>query len=157
MANYNFKQDITEGERGESIIRQELEQHGAIFLGDNKDNKFDISMKMPNGNTNTFEIKTDVFCKPHKDTNNLFIEFESRGKESGINTTIADFFVTYYPFLMEIWYIKTEKLKQLINDNQFKETEFSGDSGSNTKGYLIPRYQFKKHFKVTIPKIRWEN
>jgi hypothetical protein len=101
----------------------------------------------------SYEIKTDVFCKPYLDTGNIFIEFECRGSDSGISVSEADWFVTYFQHFREIWYIKTDKLKKLIINNNFKKTELSGDLNSNTKGYLIPRYQFKKYFKVrTIKK-----
>ena len=61
MANYNFNKDITEGERGEEVVRAELEAEGATFNGDNKNNKYDISMTMPNGREMKFEIKKGKF------------------------------------------------------------------------------------------------
>jgi hypothetical protein len=155
MAEYNFKKDIVVGEKGEQIIREYLESYGAKFISDNKDFNYDLLMLMPNNEEVPFEIKTDVLCQPHNDTNNLFIEFECRNKSSGISVSNSKYFVTYYPFLKEVWFIKTNKLLKLISENDFKTTEFSGDGGSNTKGYLIPRYQHKKHFKVKIVKHKW--
>lgn len=161
MANYNFVEDITQGEKGEQIIKEFLESNGYAFVSDNKDYRYDLQMSLPitkDGsaiNFTTFEVKTDVYCLPHSDTNNLFVEFECRGKHSGINVTEADYYVNYYPYLREAWFIKTSKLKKLINDNCFEVKEFSGDANSNTKGYVIPRYQFKKHFKVKNIKFDW--
>jgi hypothetical protein len=115
-------------------------------------------MKMPIRSSSTYklvsyEIKTDVFCRPDFDTGNIFIEFASRGKDSGITVTKAEWFVTYFKHFREMWYIKSDKLRELISENEFKVHNDSGDLGSNTKGYLIPRYQFKKYFKVrVIPK-----
>jgi hypothetical protein len=157
MANYNFKKDIDIGEAGETIVRLDLESLGGIFISDNKDNRYDLLMKVPLKNglgyqEVSYEIKTDVYCRPHMDTGNLFIEFESRGSDSGISVSKSDWFVTYFEHFREIWYIKTNDLKKLIADNKFKKTELSGDLNSNTKGYLIPRYQFKKHFKVRTVK-----
>jgi hypothetical protein len=158
MANYNFKKDINIGEAGEAIVKLDLESIGGVFISDNKDNKYDLLMDMPlRGESGykkvSYEIKTDVFCKPYLDTGNIFIEFECRGSDSGISVSEADWFVTYFQHFREIWYIKTDKLKKLIINNDFKKTELSGDLNSNTKGYLIPRYQFKKYFKVrTIKK-----
>lgn len=157
MANYDFKKDINIGEAGEVIVRLDLESLGGLFISDNKDNKYDLLMKMPIKNGSgykdvSYEIKTDVYCRPHMDTGNLFVEFESRGSYSGISVSEADWFVTYFEHFREIWYISTVKLKKLISDNNFKKTELSGDLNSNTKGYLIPRYQFKKHFKVRTVK-----
>jgi hypothetical protein len=147
MGNYNFNKDLIIGEQGERTVTQDLESIGAKLITDNKNNSHDLIVEK-NGIQLKYEIKTDVFCFPQFDTGNMFIEFECRGKKSGIEVTTADWFVMYYKYLKEIWYIKTDELKKLINDNQFFETEFSGDQNSNTKGYLIPREQYKKHFIV---------
>jgi hypothetical protein len=158
MANYNFEKDIELGEEGEYRVRLDLESVGGEFVEDNKDNSHDLIMKMPIRSSSTYklvsyEIKTDVFCRPDFDTGNIFIEFASRGKDSGITVTKAEWFVTYFKHFREMWYIKSDKLRELISENEFKVHNDSGDLGSNTKGYLIPRYQFKKYFKVrVIPK-----
>jgi hypothetical protein len=155
MANYNFEKDIELGEEGEKVVIKDLELVGGTFINDNKNNTHDLMMEMPIRGSSTrklvsYEVKTDVFCRPDLDTGNIFIEFESRGKESGISVTKAEWFVTYFKHFNEIWYIKSDKLRKLISENDFKVHGDSGDLGSNTKGYLIPRYQFKKFFKVRI-------
>jgi hypothetical protein len=155
MANYSFEKDIILGEEGEYTVRLDLESVGGRFIGDNKDNSHDLTMEMPirllpDYKLVSYEIKTDVFCRPDLDTGNIFIEFESRGKKSGISVTKAEWFVTYFKHFNEIWYIKSNKLRELISENKFKIHSDSGDLGSNTKGYLIPRYQFKKLFKVRL-------
>jgi len=147
MAEYNFTKDIVVGEHGETVVIKDLESIGATFITDNKDNRYDVIMNINNEEIK-YEIKTDVFCKPENDTGNLFIEYECRGKGSGIIVTEAKWFVTYYEHLRQIWYIQTDVLKQLLMDNNIPKTEFSGDAGSNTKGWLLPRYQYKKHFIV---------
>jgi len=150
MGNYNFNKDLIIGEQGERTVVQDLESIGAKLITDNKNNSHDLIVEK-DGTQLKYEIKTDVFCFPQFDTGNMFIEFECRGKKSGIEVTTADWFVMYYKYLKEIWYIKTDELKKLINDNQFFETEFSGDQNSNTRGYLIPREKYKKHFIVRKP------
>ena len=151
MGNYNFNKDLIIGEQGERTVAQDLESIGAKLITDNKNNSHDLIIEK-DGTQLKYEIKTDIFCFPQFDTGNMFIEFECRGKKSGIEVTTADWFVMYYKYLKEIWYIKTDELKKLINDNQFFETEFSGDQNSNTRGYLIPREKYKKHFIVRKPK-----
>jgi len=150
MGNYNFNKDLIIGEQGERTVAQDLESIGAKLITDNKNNSHDLIVEK-DGTQLKYEIKTDIFCFPQFDTGNMFIEFECRGKKSGIEVTTADWFVMYYKYLKEIWYIKTDELKKLINDNQFFETEFSGDQNSNTRGYLIPREKYKKHFIVRKP------
>ena len=147
MANYNFNKDLAIGEKGEKVVLFDLESMGAKFIDDNKDNCYDLLVEK-GGIQLKYEIKTDVYCFPQFDTGNMFIEFECRGKTSGIEVTKADWFVMHYKYLKEIWYIKTNELKELIKNNQFFKTEFSGDQNSNTKGYLIPREEYKEYFIV---------
>tara|TARA_R110000796_G_scaffold11198_4_gene37359 strand:- start:6429 stop:6884 length:456 start_codon:yes stop_codon:yes gene_type:complete len=147
MAEYNFNKDIILGEKGEDQVIKDLTTLGCTLITKNEDNKFDFIMEK-NGNQVMYEVKTDVYCRPENDTANMFIEFECRGKESGIMVTKAKWFVTYYKHLNEIWYIKTNELKKIINENEFPITEFSGDANSNTKGWLVPRFQHKKKFIV---------
>lgn len=147
MANLNFKQDLVLGNQGETIIKEFLEQKGCIFIDTNNDNKYDLKMLKNNVET-TYEIKTDVLCNPSRDTGNMFVEFQCRNKPSGIETSKAEWFVTYFKFLNEIWFIKTQKLKNLISKNNFYVIKNGGDIGSNTHGYLIKREKFKEYFNV---------
>ncbi len=139
----NFEKDIVTGEKGEEFIKEVLIKRGMVFKKYNKDKRFDLEMEYK-GESITYEIKTDVY---KRDTGNIFIEFECRGVPSGIEVTEADFFVTFFPRLGEIWNIKTSELKKIISENKLKTTSFSGDEGSNTKGYLINKKQYRKMFK----------
>ncbi len=170
MAEYNFRKDITVGERGEKVLIKELENKGLTFVSDNKDNKFDLLMKLPTGNDITFEVKTDVWCVPGrymempfgkiwveaKDSGNLFIEFECRGKSSGVTVSTANTFLYYFPYYGEYWAIQMSTLRKLISNNNFRTTQQSGDDGSYTKGYLIPREKFKSYFKIYKTDYEWE-
>jgi len=147
MANLNFKEDLILGNQGEMIIKEFLENKGCTFINFNNDNQFDLKMIKKNKET-TYEIKTDVLCTPKKDTGNMFIEFKCRNKPSGIETSKAIWFVTYFKFLNEIWFIKTDKLKILISENKFHQIKNGGDVGSATHGYLINRKKFKEYFNV---------
>jgi hypothetical protein len=148
MANLNFKLDLKLGNDGEEIVKKFLESKNHQFVGSNNDNKYDLKMLVRNKET-TYEIKTDVLCSPRYDTGNMFIEFYSRGKDSGIAVTQAKWFVTYFKHLDEIWFIKTNKLKKLISENDFRVISNAGDIGSQTHGYLIKREDFKTYFHVT--------
>jgi hypothetical protein len=147
MANLNFKKDLLLGNEGEDVLRDFLNTKGCEPISKNDDRRYDLKM-LKKGVETTYEIKTDFKCAPLFDTGNIFIEFECRGKESGIMVTEADWFVTYFKYLNEIWFIKSKKLIQLINDNNFPTFSDAGDLNSNTKGYLINRKKFKKHFNV---------
>ena len=147
MANLNFKKDLKLGNDGEDVIINFLESKGCSYVDSNNDNKYDLKM-VTKGKETTYEIKTDVKVAPVYDTGNIFIEYESRGKSSGISVTQADWFVTYFKYLKEIWFIKSETLKQLISENNFPVFYDAGDVGSATHGYLIKRKDFKKYFHV---------
>lgn len=158
MAEYSFKGDIIEGEAGEDFIIDYLcHGWGGHLIEKKKDYTWDFRIKFNSGAESTFELKTDVFCIPPRvlngkhipgrDTGNIFIEFTSWGKQSGIKVTQADWFVYYFKYLGEIWFIKVDDLKNLIEENQFK-IGIGGDPGSDSSGYLIPRKKFRDKFLV---------
>ena len=147
MANLNFTSDLKLGNDGEMVIVEYLLKRGSKLLDTNDDNKYDARMTK-DGVEITYEIKTDVKCAPLFDTGNIFIEYESRGKASGISVTEADWFVTYFKYLGEAWFIKTKNLRKLIEENDFPTFKDAGDVGSATHGYLIKRKEFKDYFYV---------
>ena len=148
MGKYSFKVDLISGEKGEEIVLNHiLSITKGKLINTNKDNKYDFAIEK-NNVIKTYEIKTDEYCKPGSDRGNIFVEIECRGKYSGLSVTEADWFVFYLPHRKQIWYIETDKLKELIKSNTFIQTEMSGDANSNTKGYLIPRRKFREYFKV---------
>ena len=146
MANYNFREDIKIGEDGEQTIINDLVSMGAGYESNNKTNSHDIIVTYK-GKSVSYECKTDIF----HDTGNMFIETACRGKESGINVTKADYFVTYFKKLNEIWYIKTSKLKDILSTYEHKKTKDSGDAGSHTEGILLNKNLFRDEFIVRDP------
>ncbi len=85
------------------------------------------------GPNTTIEIKDDLQASQ---TGNIFIEFESRGKPSGIATTEADYWTIH---IDGIWItIKTETLKEKARRiYKLFGTTMGGDSNTS-KGVLIP-------------------
>jgi hypothetical protein len=150
---YNFDKDLIKGEAGEDEIVNYMVGLGFEFVSRNNDNRYDAIMKFDSIEYK-YEFKTDMYCAPKNDTKNLVVEIRSRGKDSGITVTEADYFVTYYPHLGEIWNIKTSDLKKLIEENNIKLKEGAGDPNSNTVFHLVHRPTYRKHFKVhTIVKV----
>lgn len=160
MAEYSFRKDIIEGEAGEDYIIDFLTKGWkGTLLEKKKDYKWDFKIDFDNSGVQTFESKTDVYCIPpskvngkvikERDTGNIFIEFSCRGKDSGIKVTEADWFVYYFKFLGELWMIKVQDLKKLIDENNFR-VGVGGDPGSNSSGYLIPKNKFRDKFLVRI-------
>ena len=162
IGSYNFRKDISVGENGERILIEFYKQYKGRFIKKSSDSEmpyWDLMFEFPENKIIKTEVKTDVWVIPGKtlsngfivkgkDSGNIFIEKHCRGKGSGISITTADWWVNIFYHLGEIWFIKVDKLKKLIKDNDFKVTEQSGDEGSNTSGYLIPRMEFKEHFII---------
>lgn len=144
---YDFKKDLSKGEGGEEIVIKYMQGLGYEFKNKCNDNRYDFCMSYKD-NIRTYELKTDMYCTPENDTGNLVVEIECRGRVSGIGVTQADYFVTYFPHLDEIWNIKTEELKKLIKYFNVPLKEGKGDPGSNTKFYLIKKETYRQYFKV---------
>lgn len=143
MANYNFKKDIILGEEGELVMIEDLISMGAIYDSNNKTNSHDVTVNFKGKNIR-YECKTDFF----DDTGNMFIETNCRGKASGIEVTKADWFVTYFKNFNELWYIKTDNLKKILNTHTHRKATQCGDDGSNTEGILLNKNMFRDEFIV---------
>mgnify|MGYP007089694410 CR=1 FL=1 len=141
---YEFKKDISTGVKGENQIRGILESRGFKFINSCQNNSYDLKMSYGDKEY-TYEIKTDVYPR---DTGNLVVEFESRGKSSGIAVTNADFFVTFFPRLGEIWNIRTEDLRGLISKINPVIFENSGDANSKTRLYKLKKSEVRQFFKI---------
>jgi hypothetical protein len=92
------------------------------------------------------ELKTDRLT--HK-TGNVFIEFESRNKPSGIETTKSEFWLTELVDESEDAYavimIPTDRLRRMVENNNYPVK--NGGDDYTSKGYLIPRGDLLDHKK----------
>lgn len=147
MAHLNFKKDLELSKQGENAVKDFLVTQGCVFTHFNHDNKYDILMQRK-GKDVKYEVKTDYIVMKHFDTGNIFVEFECRNKPSGISVTEAEWYVNYFYYLKEFWFIKTKKLKDLILNNNIPVINQAGDANSNTKGYLIKRKDYQEYFHV---------
>ena len=133
-----FWRDLKLGKDIEKKISMLYEKEGYTQLQRSDDSRFDLVLQKDT-QIKSFEIKTDLYCSKEKDSGNIFVEYEYKGRPSGINVSEADWWVFYFLNLEELWFIQTDKLKSLIDEYTFLTTYQSGDDGSNTRGYLIPR------------------
>lgn len=107
--NSNFEHDLSIGQLGEKGLGQLLDN-------------------------SKIEVKTDLKAS---DTGNVFIEYESRKKPSGISTTKAD----WYAFILSkenIIIIKTSKLKMICREYLFSYRDIEGGDNNTSKGILLP-------------------
>ena len=89
--NGNFEKDLEFSQRAEDYTVKRLREKYPLskrVLGYNKE--FDIEIPEID---KTIEVKSD---RRTKETGNLFIEYYSRKKPSGIETTSADWWFYYY-------------------------------------------------------------
>ena len=107
--NNDFSHDLELGQKGENLLAR------IILLKGNK-----------------IEVKTDLQATQ---TGNVFIEYKSRNKLSGISTTEAD----YWAFVIsneQIIIIETNKLKILCKTKGLRRVD--GGDNNTSKGILIP-------------------
>lgn len=108
-----------------------------------KTNSHDLEFTF-NGKIFRIEIKEDFKAKY---TGNVAVEFECRGKPSGISTTNATHIVYKIHENEKInYYIaKTDTLKTLIENTAYHKIVSGGDIGSNSKCYLFYLHTIKEN------------
>ena len=84
-------------------------------------------------NSKTIEVKYDLQAL---ETGNVYVEYESRGKKSGISTSKAD----YYCFCFGVTFhlIKTSDLKNRCREFLGTERDKRGGDNNTSKGVLLP-------------------
>lgn len=107
--NRDFSHDLELGQKGENLLAKIL-----LLKGDK------------------IEVKTDLQATK---TGNVFIEYKSRDRLSGLSTSKAD----YWAFLIsneQIIIIETNKLKELCKTKGLRRVD--GGDNNTSKGILIP-------------------
>jgi len=139
MAHYQFNKDLEDGHKAEEEVLEKLATYFKVKKEDierchNKD--FDLSIS---GLRLTFEVKNDLMAAQ---TGNIAIEYECRGKPTGLATSKAGFWI--YKFAGSLWVVPTAVLRQklLIEKRYFRQVS-GGDKGSNTKMFLVKTTAFK--------------
>ena len=140
MAHYNFDKDIKDGREAENqaieIISKKYNlAKEDIVICDTKEYDFKVISR-----NETYEVKNDLMAEK---TGNIAIEYNCRGKDSGIATTKANYWI--YKFAGLFFLLKTEKIREeLFKKNNYSREVTGGDVGSNTKMFLVKVVEFKK-------------
>ena len=146
--NYDFRKDFPIARKTEAQIAQYLsEKQKMKFLGECNNSDYDIRMETPSGKTITIEIKEDFSCAR---TGNVGVEYECRGRASGIEVSKADFYIykVHQPDGKKgVYVIQTPQLKRMIEDKEYFRTVVGGDPGSFSKNYLFKLDVIKSNFK----------
>lgn len=141
MAHYHFKKDLEDGHQAELEVIELLKRTRPLFKNVERchTKEYDFRGEVWGGYI-TFEVKYDLMVEK---TGNIAIEYESRGKPSGIATTKANFWV--YKFLGRYFlYLTSELKKHLYEDKGYDRKATGGDKGSNTKMFLVGVEKFMK-------------
>lgn len=94
-------------------------------------------------NNQTYELKVDMMSNR---TKNVYVEYWSRGKQSGIYTTKSDYYV--FSFDCKTFHIiKSSKLLNIVKVGNYRKIE---TKHSSTFGYLIPMSEFMSYVDETM-------
>ena len=143
--HYDFKQDLAKATKTEEEVAKWLTDEGYEVIELNNDYRYDIKVKLKTGDIVLLEVKEDFMCKR---TGNVAVEFQCRGKPSGIARSHADYYVykVHGPDSVDLLSISKEKLRNLIDTEQYDAIKVGGDSGSETKMYLFNIHTVKENF-----------
>lgn len=143
VGEYEFDKDLLKGEHTEDYIIKYLESLKYVLISRGEARKeYDVKMRSPSGKVVTFEIKSDA--KTHQ-TGNICVEYFSRGKESGISVTEADYWVHVIVGSSEgiyFYVLPMDKMRDFADHTRNYRTKVGGDPGSNTTFFLIPEREF---------------
>jgi hypothetical protein len=139
MAHYNFNKDLIDGQNAEREAIELIIRKYNLNIDDISScetNEYDFKI---NSRNETYEVKNDLMAQK---TGNIAIEYESRGKSSGINVTKANYWI--YKFAGLFFLFETQKIKEeLFTNKNYYRNVTGGDFDSNTKMYLIKIPTFK--------------
>lgn len=137
--HYDFHADLRDGQQAENEVAQLLATRFGVAIEQierSASKGFDLRIVPLN---RTFEVKNDLLAER---TGNIAIEYECRGRASGLAATTADYWV--YKFSGNYCLIETVRLNQeLFIDNNFWKKVSGGDPGSSTRMFLVKVAIFK--------------
>ena len=149
MPNYDFDLDLPIARKTEKQVAQFLvDNAGMTFLGECDTNAYDLEMQLSNGRVITIEVKEDFSCQR---TGNVGLEYECRGKPSGISVSKADAYLykIHQPDGKKgLYVIGTKELKQMVERQEYFRIVNGGDPGSNSMNYLFKLGVIKENFKL---------
>ena len=84
----------------------------------------------------TIEVKYDLQAL---DTQNVYVEYESRGLPSGISKSIADYYCFCFGYTFHL--IQTTILKEKCRKYLKTDRDKKGGDSNTSKGILLPIYE----------------
>jgi len=143
MGFYDFEKDLDREGDNKEFVKAILIENGFEIIDDNDDYRYDLKVRKDGGPELKLELKEDFMTQK---TNNVAIEFESRGRPSGISTSEAQFYIYTVPWdkkkTKDIVFVLVGNLKEFFSRGNGYRTVIGGDKGSNTKMYLVNYKKF---------------
>lgn len=145
-----FKEALEASEPSVDLVIKHLIESGCTEVRKNHDKRYDISYLNTKGEPRTIEVKNDL---EYSKTGNVAIEFESRGKPSGICSSVAD--IWYYVLENKLyWAPRPDILRYLIkNWDRFRRVN-AGDKKGGVGTSLCCLLKFEDFLDVFYP-IEW--
>ena len=135
MPHYNFSADLEFARAAEAEAIPLAQKHfpGLANIQKCATKEYDFSGTLA-GREIKFEVKWDLKATQ---TGNVAIEYESRGRPSGLSVTQADYLL--YKLGQGAWYLlETAVLsRKLFDEKDYFRRVTGGDKGSGTKMFLV--------------------
>jgi len=147
MPNYNFKEDFPVALETEKEVANILEKlYNVEIIRFENTIKYDI-LARSKGKDFKFEVKEDFMTWK---TGNVALEFECRGKPSGIQISEADYYIYKIHANEGINFLlcKTSTLKKLVEEQKYFRVVDGGDKGSHSMNYLFRYNVFAENSRL---------
>ena len=145
-----FSHDLCDAIDVERLVATAIcKEFDLTFVKQGKNEKFDFIL-FTGKKELSFEVKHDKIASQ---SNRVAVEFECRGKPSGISVSCSDFYVIVIG--SDAYIMNTTALKTLFESEKFTVT--GGDPCSSTKMKLISLKTIKKYSKKITLKGENEN
>ena len=140
----NFQKDLKRGKAGEYKLGKLLEKEGnsVEYAPDGYFKPYDLKITTKENRTYSIEVKTD-----ETESANVFIEFLSRGNESGIYSTQADFYAVYNIQAGRVWFSPPDRLIRIHKNETYERIVKNKVNNGETFGFLLTKEFMNKVFK----------
>lgn len=136
-----FNRDLKFGQAGEELVIQSFESHGWTAVERTNHARYDFEMHHEDGRMMLVEVKREPSALRW---GNVYVEFECRGKPSGISISEADVYVFVIGGkLLSIY--KRELLELMVNWPVKPGGDYDPFIGKKVaKGYTVPIDEIRK-------------
>jgi hypothetical protein len=143
-----FNDSLSSGKQSENIILKMVQnKYPKAYIKEGYHKEYDIMIPEID---KTIEVKKDFKSQY---TGNVVIEMEMNNRPSGLQTTTADWWVFHLDETEIVW-ITLERLKEMVEFEDYKLVEFIGEGDEISKqAYLVPKkdlYMYSNRIKELV-------